>query len=376
MAASFGDLANSLIEGGLTPQAARIIANALANAASPTFSRGGDTTDATPVEKLRLITPDTRRYELTNLDYSPDDPFQERLSSNATAYDPGLVDHPYKDSQPVVTAPPLSSPRVQGGNYVDVSNSVEGSAAISKVDLKLRREQGRHLRIDPGTKSLEAVDFSASTESPRVLAAEFREGESGTELVISLRNLEEVELLLSNADRRKALVFPQAAASGPGPAGMGAGVARTLESVTVTLSTGQTQPVLAWTNGAASAAPDWWTAASGAAGVLRAYAVFDATKNTSGVADTNSGDKQLIRSVGITSINKQASGVFRVKLATALPTKNYVVLGVGNKTNTNLQSTLVFDDGFAFDEDDFQVRFIDAGNGTENPTRGTIAVFY
>lgn len=190
MAASFGDLAQSLIEGGLAPQAARIIANALANASSPTFSRGQDKTDATPTEKLRLITPDTRRYELTNLDFSPAQPFQDRLASNPTAYDPGVNDHPYKDSQPIVSAPPLSNPRVQGGDYVKVDNVVEGNSAVSRVGLKLRISPGRHMRVDPATGSLEAVAMTATSQTPAYLGAEFIEAEDETQLVVSLRNIE------------------------------------------------------------------------------------------------------------------------------------------------------------------------------------------
>jgi hypothetical protein len=190
VAASFGDLAQSLIEGGLAPQAARIIANALANAASPTFSQGRDQTDATPVQKLRLITPDTRRYELTNLDYSPSVPFNDRLASNPTAYDPGVNDHPYKDSQPLVSAPPLSNPRVQAGPYCAVDNVVEGNSPVSRVGLKLRIAPGRHLRADPATGSLEAVSMTATSQTPSYLGAEFIEREQSTDLLVSLRNIE------------------------------------------------------------------------------------------------------------------------------------------------------------------------------------------
>lgn len=374
MAANAGDLAQSLIEGGLSPQAARLIANAIANAASPTLSKGLDRTDATPTESLRLITADTRRYQLTNLDYTPSQPFQQRLESTATQYDPQAADHPYKDSQPVKTAAPLASPRVQGGNYVGVENVVDGGAEVSKVDLKLRSEQGRHLRLDPSTKSLEAVDFAASTQSPN-LAAEFRETEQGTELVISLRNLTSIDALLGNADTRKVLVFPDGANAAVGPVGGAAGVSRSLVSLTVLLSDGQRQPLLAWTNGNASAAESWWTPTTTAAGTLRGYVVFDASKNSSGTADTNNTARQLLRSVGITSVTKNADGRFRVKLTTALPDANYVALGVGSRSG-NDHETMVFDESFTALVDEFQVRFLSDNSTARNPTRGTIAVFY
>jgi hypothetical protein len=215
MAANNGDLVQSLIEGGLTPQAARIIGNVLANAASPSYSKGNDEADVTPTEKLRLIDADTRRYTLTNLDFSRSSPFQERLTSSPGQYAGPPEDHPYKDSQPVTSAAPLASPRVQGEGYVRVENVVEGNAAVSKVSLRLRREEGSHLRIDPSTKFLDAVNFFGRSETPQFLGAEFIEGEQGTELVISLRNLESRNVLLANGQQQNLFAFPDGAASTP-----------------------------------------------------------------------------------------------------------------------------------------------------------------
>lgn len=215
MASNSGDLTQTLIEGGLTPQAARAIANALANAHSGTFSRGRDVSDTTPTEQLRLITGETRRYQLTNLDYSPTAPFQDRLSSNPGEYAGPPQDHPYKDSQPVSSDPPLSSPRVQGSDYVDVTNSVESNSAVSEVSLRLRQQTGRHLRIDQSTKFLDALPLNAISESPRFVAAEFAESDQSTDLKVSLRNLEEMSVLLSDATKRSIWAFPESAATTP-----------------------------------------------------------------------------------------------------------------------------------------------------------------
>lgn len=385
MAANAGDLAQSLIEGGLSPQAARLIANAIANAASPTLSKGLDRTDATPTESLRLITADTRRYQLTNLDYTPSQPFQERLDSTATQYAPQDADHPYKDSQPVKTAAPLASPRVRGGNYVGVENVVDGGAEVSKVDLKLRSEQGRHLRLDPSTKSLEAVDFAASTQSPNI-AAEFRETEQGTELVISLRNLTSIDALLGNADTRKVLVFPDGANAAVGPVGGASGVSRSLASVTVTLSDGQTQPLLAWTNGAASAAPAWWTPTSTAAGTLRAWVVFNGKRKsdtapytTDNGAIANNTAALILNSSNIKSVFARdgVNGVYEIEFTTAMADANYAVIATaaGEAANEMRPVHLRNDTGNAPTATKFKITVRDSGNGQEYVSRLSVAVF-
>ena len=211
MASNSGDLTQTLIGGGLTPQAARAIANALANAHSGTFSRGRDTSDTTPTDQLRLVTAETRRYQLTNLDFSPTAPFQERLSSNPGQYAGLPQDHPYKDSQPISSEPPLSAPRVQGSDYVDVTNDVESNSAVSKVALRLRQQTGRHLRIDPSTKFLDALPLQAVSDSPRFISAEFSESDEASNLKVSLRNLEETSVLLSNGNKQSVWAFPASA---------------------------------------------------------------------------------------------------------------------------------------------------------------------
>jgi hypothetical protein len=215
MATNSGDLTQTLIEGGLAPQAARAIANAIANAHSGTFSRGRDVSDATPTDQLRMITADTRRYQLTNLDFSPAAPFQDRLSSNPGEYAGPAPDHPYKDSQPLVSAPPLSSPRVQGSDYIAVSDEVTGNSAVSRIGLRLRQQTGRHLRIDPSTKFLDALPLNAISDTPRFVSAEFSESDESSNLRVSLRNLEEISVLLSDGNKQSVWAFPEAVASAP-----------------------------------------------------------------------------------------------------------------------------------------------------------------
>lgn len=366
MAANNGDLARHLIDGGLAPQAARLIANALANAQTPFFSQGRDSTDSTPAHLLRMVTSDARRYQLTNLDYTPTKPFQERLYSTKGEYTEKDNDHPYKDSQPVVSAAPLSNPRVQGGDYISVNNAVDGNAEVSQITLKLRVQPGRHLRLDPSTKSLEGVPFVARAQG-KFLTAEFQETEEGTELVISLRGLSQENVLLSNGDKRPAFLFPTTDAA-TGPASLSAGGTRALEEKEVLLANGDKQKILAWTTNTASAVTQ-------PAGLCRALAVFDASKDDTGASSTSNTNRYILRQQKISSIQKVAGGRYLVTMSEALPDKHYVVLGVGDR-GANNQSTLVFDNSYAHDADQFQVRFIDQAGATEDPIRGSIAVFY
>jgi hypothetical protein len=352
----------------LAPQAARIIANAIANAASPTFSRGQDKLDATPVDQLRLITPDTRRYQLTNLDYAPAEPFRERLESTAGQYAPNDTDHPYKDAQPIVSAPPLSSPRVQGGNYVGVDNAVEGNSAVSRVDLRLRNEQGRHLRLDPSTKSLEAVGFSALTESPKALSAEFRESADGTELVVSLRNLEQVNLLLANADSRVALVFPQAAAVGP--ASLAAGGTRTLSRQAIRLASGESRDILAWTDGAVTPAPTPPVAA------CIAYVVYNATRNDTDTGNSTDGNNVLIvsKSANVTSVKRIDSNRWEIAFSPSLSTANYAICGSASQDDDDL-AVLTVRSLAAPTASLLTVTTNVSGNGAVQPKRVSVLLF-
>lgn len=314
MATNSGDLTQTLIEGGLAPQAARAIANAIANAHSGTFSRGRDVSDATPTDQLRMITADTRRYQLTNLDFSPAAPFQDRLSSNPGEYAGPAPDHPYKDSQPLVSAPPLSSPRVEGSDYIAVSDEVTGNSAVSRIGLRLRQQTGRHLRIDPSTKFLDALPFLASSQSGSFLSAEFQETEEGTQLVVSLRNLEKVTAMLANGDTREVFVFPEAAAAGPD--GDAAGGSRSLDAMTVQLSNGQIREIYALPKGSATNPTGGAVAAH-----CRAWAVFDGA-----TAGTNPVNCTLIGSSNITSVTRTAGGSFSVTMTNAMPNTNYMVL--------------------------------------------------
>lgn len=188
MATDNSALIQALVDGGVAPAAAKIIASALANASSPQYSQSRDIADATPREQLRLIDSDTRKYLLTNLDYSPESPYQTRLQSHPGRYSGAPPDHPYKGSQPVTAAPPLSQPAVEGGDYIRVDNSIRDGASVSTVSAKLASRAGTHLRINPATKSLDAVPITVAARQGLVTADVVESG-SATTIDLTVRGL-------------------------------------------------------------------------------------------------------------------------------------------------------------------------------------------
>lgn len=197
MAANSGQLVQALISGGVAPSAARIIANALANANTPQFSSSRDSSDQTPVEQLRLITPDTRKYQLNNLDYSREQPYQQAIESYPGRYTPGTTDHPYKDSQPVLPAPPLSTPRIIGGPYTEVTDSIVDGAQQTTIGLKIARKSGTHLRVNEATNSLDVVALEISAPQGLVTAT-VSEDSGATTIQLQVRGIQSRTILLGD----------------------------------------------------------------------------------------------------------------------------------------------------------------------------------
>lgn len=197
MATDNSALIQALVDGGVAPAAAKIIASALANASTPQYSQSRDIADATPREQLRLIDSDTRKYLLTNLDYSPESPYQTRLQSHPGRYSGAPPDHPYKGSQPVTAAPPLSQPAVEGGDYISVDNSIRDGASVSTVSAKLASRAGTHLRINPATKSLDAVPITVAARQGLVTADVVESG-SATTIDLTVRGLKSTTVVQAN----------------------------------------------------------------------------------------------------------------------------------------------------------------------------------
>jgi microcystin-dependent protein len=197
MAVDNNALIQALIDGGITPAASRVIANAIANAATPQFSQSRDIADATPRDQLRLIDSDTRKYLLTNLDYSSEAPYQARLQSSPGQFAGAPDDHPYKDSQPVTPVPPLSKNAVAGGDYINVENQVISEAAVATVSMKLGAKTGSHLRINQSTKSVDAVPLVV--QSPQgLVTGTITEDAQQTTLELVVRTLQTLGVVLAD----------------------------------------------------------------------------------------------------------------------------------------------------------------------------------
>lgn len=206
MATSSGQLVQALIDGGVQPAAARVIANALANAGTPQFSQSRDLSDQTPTSALRMIDRDTRKYQFTNLDYSAEEPFERRLRTSPGQFQASVSDHPYKDAQPVAPVPPLSKASIAGGEYVNVANTVQDGAPLATVGLKINSRAGTHLRINPATNSVDAVPLSFG--SPQgLVTADVSEKTDATAVEIAVRGLKAVTVLQADGTSKGLLAW-------------------------------------------------------------------------------------------------------------------------------------------------------------------------
>lgn len=181
------DLEANLVSGGLTPAAAKLISNAIDNVATGRTLTGRQMADATPVEKMRLIDSDSRRYLFPNLDYPADSPFRSRVESTASQYKPHGKQHPYQDSQPASANPKLSTSTVKAGKYVAVSSATTNEVAQSEVTLRIADRKGLHARLNPATGEIEAVPILVEVDPKNRLEAVVEERPNAT--VIRLRML-------------------------------------------------------------------------------------------------------------------------------------------------------------------------------------------
>lgn len=180
------DLEGSLVEGGIAPAAAKVISNAIANLASAQFSKGRRYGDSTPVEQLRMVTPDARRYVLTNLDYGT-----IGQESGDFAYKPRDTAHPYEGSQPATSQGTISTPSVVEGDYVSVRSGTKDSVTQATVSLRIGEVTGPHPRLNRAAKSIDGVPFLVEIDQEQFVQAAFEERPSGTVLKITLRNLKQ-----------------------------------------------------------------------------------------------------------------------------------------------------------------------------------------
>lgn len=186
------DLETGLITGGLTPAAAKIISNAIANLASSQVSLGRRYGDATPVQQLRMVDANTRRYVLTNLDQPSDEQFARSLGQRGDKYAAASPQHTYRDSQPAAANPTLTTPAVSGSGYISATPATTDAVSQSKVGLNVTSRGGQHARLNPATGQVEAVPFLVENDQEQFIEAKFEERQDGTVLKMRLRNLDQL----------------------------------------------------------------------------------------------------------------------------------------------------------------------------------------
>jgi hypothetical protein len=193
------DLENSLVEGGISPAAAKLISNAIDNAATGRLSLGRQLSDATPTDRMRMIDADTRRYLLTNLDHPVDSPFRARVRGSGVKYSPRNTKHPYDGAQPASAAPTLSTPSVKAGKFVSVATGAADEVSQAEVTLNIKSQGGQHARLNEATGAVESVPISVEVEPKEYLEATVEERPEGT--VIRIRLKPQEFMLVKNVEQ-------------------------------------------------------------------------------------------------------------------------------------------------------------------------------
>lgn len=185
------DLETNLVAGGLTPAAAKIIANAIANVASPRTEIGRRYGDSTPTQQLRMVTPEARKYLFYNIDQPRDGGFRRGQDRQTGEYTPRDTSHTYDSSQPA-SAPTLTVPAVAEGKYVSSTQATKDSVAQSKVGLRVSEKGGQHARLNPATGAVEAVPILIESDQEQFIEANVVERPDATVLKLRLRNLDKL----------------------------------------------------------------------------------------------------------------------------------------------------------------------------------------
>jgi hypothetical protein len=175
------DLENELVEGGISPAAAKVISNAIGNAASRRLSTGPQVTDGTPTSRMRMIDADARKYVFTNLDY-------DRTANRFAAIASSQSRHPYEASQPATGTPTLTTPAVKAGKFLASSSLTANEVAQSELTLRVSARGGTHARLNQGTGEIEAVPFLIEVEPKNKVEASVEERADAT--VLKLRFLQ------------------------------------------------------------------------------------------------------------------------------------------------------------------------------------------
>lgn len=176
------DLELSLVDGGLSPAIAKVVANAITTSQTSQVRRGQQFVDSTPIQKMRLITSESRKYLFPNLDQRSG---AAAFSSAKGVYQSPSSDHTYRNSQPLSASPTVSTPSVVGGRYMSASPASSGRVSQSVVGLNVREFGGRHARLNSSGGVVESVPIRVEVDQKDRLEAVVEERSDAT--VIRLR---------------------------------------------------------------------------------------------------------------------------------------------------------------------------------------------
>lgn len=205
------DLEASLVDGGISAAAAKILSNAIANAATGRLSLSRQLEDGTPTRQMRMIDSNARRYLLTNLDQPADNPFRERVNSNPGRPTPPGRSHPYENSQPAAANPTVATPGVQGGKYVTAEPRTTNEVAQSEVTLNTDNHGGQHARLNEATGKVESVPISVEVEPKGIIEASVAEEQGQTVIRIRIVNDALLEFIDWKWGRTTAITTPSGA---------------------------------------------------------------------------------------------------------------------------------------------------------------------
>lgn len=166
------NLEADLIDGGLTPAAAKAIANAIGNQNSNQQRKATQLVDGTPTEMLRMVTPEARRSYFSNLDQPKDARFARRLAAQKRAFGSNESPHSYDHSEPRATTSRINTPSIVAGDLLKTSTAVEQDVQQTKISVDYTGD-GRHLRLNAQKDAIEAVDLATENQTEARIANEF-----------------------------------------------------------------------------------------------------------------------------------------------------------------------------------------------------------
>lgn len=190
-------LEQQLITGGVSPAAAKAIANAIGNLSSSQQRASTQLVDGTQSSKLRMINAEDRRSYFTNLDQPADSRFSDRLQAAGQGFEPRNAPHSYDSAEPKTTTPRVNSSSIVGGPYINVETSVKSEVQQSRVSLDLQGS-GKHLRLSASRDKIEAVDFGTENETNSRIENEFVERGGKTVLRSKAKGLNTQDVLLAD----------------------------------------------------------------------------------------------------------------------------------------------------------------------------------